>query len=340
MRVLLVKMSSLGDVVHALPALTDAAAHGISFDWVVEEAFAPIAERHPAVRRVIPIAWRRWRRSLLRSHRQLADFTRDLRRDDYDLVLDAQGLWKSALVSRLAGGAVVAGFDRHTAREGSAASLYRRRLSVPRNQHAVDRLRQLFAAALGYRVAGPADAGLQNVPDARSDPAARICVLCHGTTWSSKHWPVAMWQQLAGELQKLDYQLHVPAGTPEELRRAWRIVECAGPSASVLDRPSLAELMTLLASASLVVGVDSGLAHLAGALGAPTVVMYGSTDAELTGCRGPRVSNLQASLACSPCRARACAYRGAPQLFGETAVTPACYASLPPAVVLRAAAEI
>jgi heptosyltransferase I len=153
MRVLVVKMSSLGDVVHALPAVSDAAtalaSRDITFDWVVEEAFAAIPSRHPAVAEVLPIAWRRWRGDL-RAHRPaLQSFVRRLRGRRYDVVLDAQGLVKSAAVTALARGGVKAGLSRRSAREAAAAWAYGRRIVVPREQHAVDRLRQLFASALG-----------------------------------------------------------------------------------------------------------------------------------------------------------------------------------------------
>lgn len=150
MRVLLVKMSSLGDVVHALPAVTDASRHGIEFDWVVEEAFASIPERHPAVRRVLPIAWRRWRKNLFRERGALRAFVTMLRSERYDLVLDAQGLIKSAVVTALARAPLRAGLSFSAAREGVAAAAYNRRIDILPGDHAVNRLRRLFAAVFDY----------------------------------------------------------------------------------------------------------------------------------------------------------------------------------------------
>ena len=151
MRVLIVKMSSLGDVIHTLPALTDAMAARpeLRFDWIVEEAFSEVPGWHPAVERVIPIALRRWRKQPLSSFSgpEWRDFRRTLGAAHYDRVIDAQGLIKSALVSRLAR-APVYGFDRHSAREGAAALAYQNRIPVPRQMHAVERTRQLFAGAL------------------------------------------------------------------------------------------------------------------------------------------------------------------------------------------------
>ena len=121
MRALLIKMSSMGDVVHALPAVTDAARHGVTFDWVVEEAFADIPPLHPAVREVIPIAWRRWRSSLRSSRRELSGFWELLRQRRYDLILDSQGLVKSGVVAALARGRSRFGFSYASAREAAAA---------------------------------------------------------------------------------------------------------------------------------------------------------------------------------------------------------------------------
>jgi heptosyltransferase-1 len=343
MRVLLVKMSSLGDVVHALPGVTDAAAAreggAVSFDWVVEEAFAAIPSRHPAVAEVIPMAWRRWRRGLRGSAPEMRRFLRDLRRRRYDVVLDAQGLLKSAAVVALARGRVRAGLSRTSAREGAASIVYGRPVAVPREHHAVDRIRALFAGALGYpRPAGPPDYGIAGAFGGRNPGVSRHCLLLHGTTWESKLWPVAFWREIARRAAAAGFEVLVPWENAAEQRRAGEIA--AGTAARVLDRRPLAALMEELAGAALVVGVDSGLAHLSAALEVPTVVVYGSTSSALTGCRGVRVRNLQAQFPCSPCLSRVCTYTGPPQTWQGEAVVPACYASLGPDTVWQAATEL
>jgi heptosyltransferase I len=344
MRVLLVKMSSLGDVVHALPALTDAAAalarRGIAFDWVVEEAFAAIPARHPAVADVLPIAWRRWRGSLRASRGELADFARRLRSRRYDLVLDAQGLMKSAAVTALARGEVKAGMARGSAREGAAALFYGRAVEVPRNEHAVDRLRRLFAAALEYPLPDePPDFGIAGAIAAATPAAAPPrCMLLHGTTWSSKLWPVEFWQATAQRAADAGYEVLVPWGDAQERARAVGIA--AGSGARVLDRLPLPALLDALSGSALVIGVDSGLAHLAGALGIPTLVIYGSTSSALTGSRGSRVRNLQAEFACAPCLLRSCNYAGPPERWQGVVVAPACYGRLPPERVWQSAMEL
>ncbi|MCB1684528.1 MAG: lipopolysaccharide heptosyltransferase I, partial [Pseudomonadales bacterium] len=297
---------------------------------VVEEAFAGIPARHPAVRRVLPIAWRRWRRGLYANRADLAQFRRELRERDYSLILDAQGLLKSAAVTLLARGRRKSGFDWASAREGAASLFYGSRHPVRRQQHAVDRLRQLFAAAIGYRMtdAEPRFA-IGDSRNGKGDRAQRECVLLHGTTWTSKHWPEPMWTELARRLSERGFAVRLPWGNGEEQARAGRIA--AGlPGVEVLDAMTIDTLIDRLSAAALAVGVDSGLSHLAAALGVPTLTLYGSTDATLTGARGARASNLQASFPCAPCLRRDCGYRGAAQHWQGRTVVPACYARLAP----------
>jgi len=329
-KLLLVKMSSLGDVVHTLPAVSDAVAHvpELELDWVVEEAYLPIVAAHPGVAKPIPIAWRRWR-SALGTHRpELRRFWRELRTRRYDLVLDAQGLVKSAVVAAFARGSRSAGFDHRSAREPIASVAYRRPIAVPREQHAVDRLRALFGQALGYPAPrGAPRFGLERSKSAGTGPV----VFLHGTTWRDKVWPEPFWRELAASAGAAGLRLLIPWGSLEERARAERIAEGgAGAGCEVAPALDLAELMRLLADARAVVSVDSGLGHLAAALGTPVVGLFGPTDVRLTGLRGAIVSNLAADFPCAPCLARECAYRGAPVSRGTFEVWPPCFARLPP----------
>lgn len=336
MRVLLIKMSSLGDVVHALPAVTDAAARGITFDWVVEEAFASIPRAHPAVETVLPIAWRRWRRNLGRDGAELGAFLSSLRGESYDLILDAQGLVKSAAVTALGRGSARAGFNFTSAREPLAALAYDCRVTVPVGGHAVSRLRSLFAQALGYQEpTGLIDFGLKS----QSDIRARECLLLHGTTWASKHWPESMWRQLAADLAADGWEVSLTWGNEEERVRANRLAQGLS-RVTVLDGLSLAELGERIGRAGLVVGVDSGLTHLSGAMDRPTVVVYGATSAVRTGALGKRVVNLQSELHCAPCLSRRCRYRGESLRWQDEVVEPACYALLPPDKVRQEAMKL
>ncbi|WP_462381080.1 lipopolysaccharide heptosyltransferase I [Pseudomonas sp. Marseille-QA0892] len=297
MRILLIKTSSLGDVVHTLPALTDAARTipDIRFDWVVEEGFAEIPSWHPAVADVIPVAIRRWRKNLWQTLRggEWKAFTRRLREARYDLVIDAQGLFKSAVLTRYAD-APVAGLDRQSAREPLACRFYDRLYAVPREQHALERTRQLFAAALGYTVpAGIGDYGLDRsrLANAVSDP---YIVFLHGTTWPSKHWPEANWRSLAERLDAQGWAVRLPWGNDAERARAERIAAGLG-RACILPKLNLVGVAGELAGAKACVAVDTGLGHLAAALDVPTVSLYGPTRPDRVGAYGRSQVHLCAS---------------------------------------------
>ncbi|MCB1801351.1 MAG: lipopolysaccharide heptosyltransferase I [Gammaproteobacteria bacterium] len=325
MRVLLVKTSSLGDLIHTFPALSDAAAAlpGIRFDWLVEENFAEVPAWHPAVEQAIPIGLRRWRRGWRKAMAsgEIRDLRRRLRAQGYDHVIDAQGLLKSAIPARWAR-APVAGYDRRSAREPLASTFYSRRFAVPRQQHAIARIRQLFAQALDYPLAGgEVDYGLRFAH--LHDASERRLVFLHGTTWPSKHWPEPFWAELVHLASEAGYAVDLPWGDPDDRLRAERIISAAG-GGRLLPHLSLTELARTLAGAQGVVGVDSGLAHLAAAVDTPAVTLYGPTRTDLTGALGPRQKNLAAEFECAPCMQRICSYTAA------TPVRPACFMSLDP----------
>lgn len=334
MKLLLVKLSSLGDVVHAFPALTDAAAAipGLCVDWAVEEAFVPVAGLHPAVGRVIPVPLRRLRRHPLRAWRggEGRAVRAALRAQRYDLIIDAQGLMKSALVAALARGPVH-GFDRASAREGLASLLYARRHHVPETEHMATRIRRLFAAALGYRIEGrPADSGLRPEPAAGVPPRL---VLLHGTTWRTKTWTRDGWRALAVRATAAGWEVALFAHGGEEAARI-RAVAAGLSGVDLLPPQSLGTLAPVLASAAAVVTVDTGLGHLAAAYGVPTLGLYGPTNPVLTGLFGPKVMELPSSRTCAPCEKSRC--RIAPQ----TMEGPPCLADHRPDDVWRALAVL
>jgi heptosyltransferase-1 len=326
MRVLLVKLSSLGDVVHALPAVTDAARAypGLEVHWVVEEGYQAIPVLHPAVTKVIPVAIRRWRKQWIGAGREIADSVRHIRADSYDVVLDSQGLIKSAVVARIGRGDRI-GFDAASARERVASLGYRRGVAVARAQHAIDRQRALFAGALHYPT--PVDPIEYGVRVERGDASG--LVLAHGTTWSNKRWPEPFWAELANRALRRGERVTLPWGNDEEEIRARRIAELA-PGAEVAQRRDLRGMIELLARSAAVISTDSGIGHLAAALGVRTLALYGPTDASLTGCRGASVSNLSAKFVCAPCLKRQCGYRGPPVYADSTRVEPACFATVTP----------
>ncbi len=330
LKVLIIKTSSLGDLIHTLPALTDAAAAipGIRFDWVAEESFAEVPGWHPAVERVIPVAIRRWRKAWIRSWRagEIQALRQDLCQRDYDLIIDAQGLYKSALLACMARGVTV-GLDVDSAREPGASRFYQRGIWVVRDQHAIERVRSLFAQALRY-------AKPKTEPDYGISPALQTgsdkpyLVFLHGTTWDTKLWPVDYWVQLARRSAANGYDLYLPWGNEEEKQRAQQIIRKSG-AGELLPRLTLFEMKQRLAAAAGVVGVDSGLAHLAAALSVPAVTLYGPTRTDLTGARGRVQTNLQADFICAPCMRKECNYEG------TFDITPACFGSLPPSEVWK-----
>nr|WP_262923547.1 MULTISPECIES: lipopolysaccharide heptosyltransferase I [Pseudomonas] len=308
---MIIKTSSLGDVIHTLPALTDAAhaIPGIRFDWVVEEGFAEIPSWHPAVDQVIPVAIRRWRKNIWQTLKsgEWRAFKQRLRAQRYDLVIDAQGLVKSAWLTRYVK-APVAGLDRYSAREGWASRFYDRRLSVAVGQHAVERVRQLFALALAYDLPeGLGRYGL-DLDRLQLPPAAPYVVFLHGTTWATKHWPEAYWRELAERMGRRKLQVCLPWGNQAEKDRAERIAQGLD-NCQVLPRLNLAGVARVLAAAKACVAVDTGLGHLAAALDVPTISLFGPTNPGLTGAYGRAQVHQASDFPCAPCLQKKCTYK-------------------------------
>ncbi len=297
-RALFVKLSSLGDVIHHFPAVSDLRAHRpeVVIEWAVEEAYAPLVRLHPAVSRAIPVGLRRLRSSLLApaAWGALSGTRRALRERAYDWIIDAQGLLKSVAVARFANGPLF-GYDRQSIRERAAARFYDQGISVSRRLHAVERNRRLVGAVFGYAPEGPPDYGLA-VP-ARAPawaPAGRFVVALHASSRRGKRWPDDRWAELAARLHAESISVIYPGGSDAERAQAARLA-AASPGAVAARPMDLPEAAALLAQASAVVGVDTGLTHLAVALGVPTVGLYVATEPGLTGLHGgERAVNLGA----------------------------------------------
>lgn len=288
-RVLLVKTSSLGDVVHNLPVASDiaAACPGVAIDWVVEEAFAAIPRMHPAVRRVLPVALRRWRRAPWTAavRGEWRSFVATLRSESYDAVIDTQGLLKSAWLTRQALGPKH-GLDWKSSRE-PLAWFYDRSHAVPWGQHAVARNRSLAAQALGYRLAPAVNYGLRkpSSPGSWHPAGADYALLLHATSAERKLWPEAHWMVLGNALAARGVTVVLPWGSEAELQRSERLADGIS-GAMVPPRLDLDPFAALIAGARTVIGTDTGLTHLAGALGVPTVGLYCATDPAATGLFG------------------------------------------------------
>lgn len=300
MRVLVVKTSSMGDVLHTLPALTDA-AHSypdLKIDWVVEENFAQIPSWHFAVDRVIPVAIRRWRKNWFSSEikQERAEFIKQLRQYDYDLIIDAQGLLKSAFfVTRKASG-IKHGLDWQSAREPLASWFYDKKHNVAKDQHAVERIRQLFALSFGYPV--PQEKGDYAIASHfltdNPQTEAPYLIFLHSTTRDEKHWPEQHWRALIQLVEPLGLTIKLPWGTQFEHERAIRLAE-GFSHVEVLPKLTLAEIANLLAQTKAVVSVDTGLSHLTAALDRPNVTLYGPTDPGLIGGYGKNQYQIKSS---------------------------------------------
>ena len=315
MRVLIVKVSSLGDIIHTLPAVTDAhlAHKDLVFDWVVEESFAEVPGWHPAVDRVIPVAIRRWRRSLLKTYlnREFRSFRHALQGVHYDLVIDAQGLIKSGIISRLSKGLTI-GLSNRTIREPLATLFYNKVYSVPWTEHAVDRVRQLFSRALKYNYDNDVvDYGIDinRIEGVESSHDSKQVVFLHGTTWNTKHWPEYYWRHLAHIATEAGYEVLIPWGNPSERIRADFIAR-DNERVTVLDKQSLSGLAQKIHGSRGVIAVDTGLGHLAAALSKPTVSLYGPTNPDLSGTFGAKQLHLNSNFNCAPCVKKACNYSG------------------------------
>lgn len=278
-RILIVRTSSLGDLIHMLPAISDIAHHvrDAQIDWLVEDSFAQIPAWHPAVHEVIRVAHRRWRKSWwsaeVREARRALEI--NLRARRYDIVLDMQALLKSVLFVRMASG-VKHGLGFTSAREPLAALFYDVRHRVKFWQPAVTRQRELAAASFGYTYEGSPDFGLdafeQEARVLRTHEPA-YAVIMPSASRDDKLWPEQDWHAVFDRLTEQGLMLKILSGNDAEMRRAKSLV-AGHANALVLPRMDLTEVARCLAGARVMVGLDSGLTHLSAALGRPTIGIY------------------------------------------------------------------
>jgi heptosyltransferase-1 len=280
--ILFIKTSSLGDVIHHMPAVTESRAHfpKARISWLVEEAYAPLARLHPAVDEVIAVAWRRWRKELLTPQmwRELGAWRRRIAAQPFDEAIDTQGLIRTALMSRFARGRRH-GYDSASIREPLASRFYDVRHQVSRQLHAVERNRRLTGLALGYQPNGPADYGIDR--SALRSGGAPYALLLHGTARPEKEWPVQNWVALGNMITRRGVSLVVPWGNDVERARAAQIADAVS-NARAAEPQSVEGMTRLVAGAEFVVGVDTGFVHLAAAFGVPLVAIFSGTDPALS----------------------------------------------------------
>ncbi|MFC4524122.1 lipopolysaccharide heptosyltransferase I [Cupriavidus pinatubonensis] len=291
-RILVVKVSSLGDVVHNMPLIHDLRARwpGAQIDWVVEEGYVDLVRLLPDVARVIPFALRRWRKRFWQSAiwDEIGEVRDALRAQRYDAVIESQGLLKTAVVARVAARAAnapIIGLGNRTQGSGYepvARLLYTDPVRVPRQAHSVRRSRLLGAALTGTAPPEPPKFfGVSAQSLHVEDPIwaqlpARFAVCFHATAGAKKKWPVANWHALGQRLQADGLTMLLPWGNEAE-RRAAQEIAAGVPGAQVLPRFSVMQGFGLINRAEIVVGVDTGLVHIAAALCRPTVEIYTAT---------------------------------------------------------------
>lgn len=314
MKILVVRLSSLGDILHLFPAISDLRRRlpDAEIHWLVEPAFSEMVSWHAAVDKVITVPLRSHKKRWWKLPKLLRGLKRQLKAEHYDLVLDAQGLLKSALLARLAGTEIY-GFDASSARESLATKFYQKTASIASGLHIVDKNRQLVAQLFGADILQPADYGLDqfrqnqmSLPDSGDERANPAIVLLHGTTWNSKYWPESSWFELVGLLTLQGIHCLLPWGNEAEYQRAQRLQQAGGELAQVLPKLSLTELMSVLLHAQGFVSVESGIGHLATVLDISGIMLHGPTAPEYSGILGKSCLHITSGLYCSPCFKRDC----------------------------------
>lgn len=335
MKILLIKTSSLGDVIHTLPALTDALNNisDIQIDWVIEERFAAIPSWHPAVNKIIPVAIRRWRKNIfsLKTWSEIKKVIAILKSEKYDLIIDAQGLMKTIWLSWFVK-SKTHGYSLGCARDSVVPLFYAKKYKITFDYHAVERIRKLFSYALNYNLPKClADYGVDKAKWQLPELVDENYILFfHGTTWENKHWPESYWIKLANLLNKKKFQVKLSWGSEREKNNSQNIADnCEASKTKLLPDLDVMGLLPYIASAKAVVAVDTGLCHLAAALNIPTVALFGPTDPCKTGITGPQQLSLKSDFSCAPCLKRECSFKQKSEEW------PACFESITPEKVLE-----
>ena len=303
-KILLVKFSSLGDVIHSFPAVSEMIEKGYQISWAVEEAYAPLVSQYPNVKEVIAVPLRR----LVKESKfwflskEWKEVQGKIKAEKYDKIIDAQGLIKSAIFSSLCRGEKN-GYNRQSVREGFASFFYDRRYFVDKNLHASERTRILCSKALDYRLPlfKP-----ENYPILKWQGGSKNLFFFHGTTWVSKTLPFNTWKQIADFAKISGYKIKVFYSNANEKL----FCEVLSKTHDVLISPpkTIWQIAQELENAAGVIGVDTGLTHLSDNMGVPTLGIFGATDANLVGLRGKHSANLSVL---TPCKCKDCTQHGA-----------------------------
>jgi len=313
----------MGDLVQTLPAITDAksARPDITFDWVVDESFADVPRMHPAVERVIPSAFKRygrgWRKAFASG--EIQTFLRELRSPKYDLIVDVQGEFKSALAALLAKGSR-AGYVGRDVHEWGAHLTYARRHRAAKGQHSLRRMRQLLASVLDYTYDDKVvEYGIDRSRFPRIDFEIKqpYLVFIHSTSWTAKNWPIDHWRRLIRLAREAGYMVVLPWGSEAERGKSVDLAE-NDEGVMVLPPLSILQKASIIDRAVGTVGLDTGLSHISAALGVPSVTVYGATDPALVGALGENQVHIVPEFRCLYCHQTIC------RLDGIERMEPAC----------------
>lgn len=334
-KILITKITSMGDLIQTLPAITDAvkAFPGLKFDWIAEESFKEIPRLHPSVDKIITLPYRRWKKNKWQALKsgEIAEFLKVLRSERYEMIIDAQSNLKSAFVSALARGKRV-GLDGKSVHEYGAHLAYHKKVRVNRKQNHAERVRQMMAAVLGYELPKTqADYGVDpaNLPSLNFKLPEKFVMAIPITSASNKLWPESYWDEVIKDLVRCGYEVVLPWWSDEEKARALRLKNNS-PLIHLLPILSLSEKASVLFQAKAAISIDTGLAHMAAMLNIPNICIYGSSNPDLCGTIGAKQIHLRANApSCSPCSRAKCAYEG------SSDYKPACLETIKPEQVLE-----
>ena len=330
MRVLILKLTSFGDIIHTFSALSEAkkALENLEITWVVDETFAQVPLWHEAVTKIIPCAHRRWRKNIIKAiaSGEIIKFVKTLRQQRYDVIIDAQSSIKTGIIGFLARGSLY-GYDRDSVREKGTQWFYKHTFSVSKKTHVMDRTRQLFAQSLGYVCEKTLpDAGLLTPPSTLPcDIPENSVVFIPFTTWQTKHWPMSYWQQLIEMVTSSGTKVIIYFAGEHEKTKAMALKQ-NNPGVVILPDLSLDQRIPLFKAVRAFVGVDTGPTHLGAALNVPGVVLFGPTDPDYLGLRGDNQLNLAVNYPCAKCHKRVCDIE-------DEGIIPGCFTTLKPTKV-------
>lgn len=327
MKLLLIKLSSLGDLLHVFPALTELQKIDpqLEVTWVVESVFKEVPFWHPAVKHVIVAPLRQMKKDKLTAKlSKIVGLAKEIRKEQYDVVVDAQGLVKSAIFAKLARAKTKIGFGKGSARE-AVWWLYDIRVNASWDWHAIARLEELFRAIPVMANSGVEPWAVHPDYAMRSwqPNPSKILFFAHGTTWDTKHYPDELWRELAKIATEAGYTVWLPYSNDKELKRAEYLK--VNDQVVILPKMSITAVKEKLYEVAGVVAVDTGLAHIAAALGVPTVTLYGPTDPAKIGTIGQHQEHLAAKFVCAPCEKKQCFH---PER--DIPPCPPCFRVLPP----------